>query len=169
LRLTTRDATPEDAPAIAALRNAVSVALTEKHGPGSWTGSITFKGALWDLRRGKIVLALKGSRIVGTMSIGKIKPWAIDRSYFSKVKLPVYLTSMAVDPELQRQGVGRFMLEAAKQEARDWPANALRLDAFEGDAGAGPFYAKCGFTEVGRNTYRSSKLIYFEWLAPPQP
>ena len=32
------------------------------------------------------------------------------------------------------------------------------------DAGAGGFYARCGYTEVGRAVYRDAPLIYFELL-----
>ena len=45
-----------------------------------------------------------------------------------------------------------------------WPADAIRLDAYDADAGAGDFYAKCGFREVGKATYREVPLRYFEKL-----
>ena len=38
------------------------------------------------------------------------------------------------------------------------------LDAYDGAAGAGRFYAKCGFLEVGRKTYRGVPLVYFELM-----
>jgi GNAT superfamily N-acetyltransferase len=69
---------------------------------------------------------------------------------------------MAVHPELQRNGVGRLLLKEAEAIARAWPADAIRLDAFDAEAGAGGFYAKCGWREVGRVTYRKDPLIYFE-------
>jgi hypothetical protein len=47
---------------------------------------------------------------------------------------------------------------------REWPADAIRLDAYDGASGGGPFYRKCGFTEVGRTVYRSTPLVYFEYL-----
>ncbi len=31
-------------------------------------------------------------------------------------------------------------------------------------AGAGPFYALCGYSEMGRTTYRDTPLIYYEML-----
>jgi GNAT superfamily N-acetyltransferase len=71
---------------------------------------------------------------------------------------------MAVAPARQRQDVGRQLIEAAKKMTRDWPAHAIRLDAYDGLAGAGPFYARCGFEEVGRVSYRSVPLVYYEWL-----
>ena len=56
------------------------------------------------------------------------------------------------------------MLDEAKEIARAWPGDAIRLDAYDAAAGAGEFYAKCGFREVGRATYRGTPLIYFELM-----
>jgi len=39
---------------------------------------------------------------------------------------------------------------------------AIRLDAYDAEAGAGRFYARCGYTELGRAIYRSAPLIYYE-------
>jgi GNAT superfamily N-acetyltransferase len=69
---------------------------------------------------------------------------------------------MAVTPAKQRQGIGWRCMEEAKRIARAWPADAIRLDAYDAEAGAGPFYARCGCTEVGRVTYRNTPLIYYE-------
>jgi GNAT superfamily N-acetyltransferase len=71
---------------------------------------------------------------------------------------------MAVHPEFQRQGLGRLLLKEAEAVARAWPADAIRLDAFDADAGAGAFYAKCGFREVARVAYKQDPLIYFEMI-----
>jgi len=38
----------------------------------------------------------------------------------------------------------------------------VRLDAYDGPSGGGPFYAKCGFRELGRTVYRGVPLVYFE-------
>lgn len=157
-------ATPEDAPAIAALRAAVADHLTARHGKGHWSWKATERGIVSSLRRSKILVARDESGVVGTLCLATKKPWAIDRSYFTDCQRPLYLTDMAVAPGLQRQGVGRLCLEEMKRIARDWPADAIRLDAYDGAAGAGDFYLKCGFREVGRVTYRATPLIYFETL-----
>jgi len=59
--------------------------------------------------------------------------------------------------------LGRGLMDAAKQSARDATADALWLDAYESAAGAGPFYAKCGFQRVGSVTRNSLPLAYYEW------
>ena len=77
---------------------------------------------------------------------------------------PLYLLAMAVDPARQRTGIGRALHRRGARSRRDWPADALCLDAYDAAAGAGDFYRKCGFTEVGRADYRNTPLIYFERL-----
>ena len=59
---------------------------------------------------------------------------------------------MAVAPELQRQGLGRTCLAEAEKIARRRKADAIFLDAYDHAAGAGGFYAKCGYRETGRAT-----------------
>jgi GNAT superfamily N-acetyltransferase len=99
---------------------------------------------------------------VGTLRLANKKPWAIDVSYFTPVKKAIYLTGMAVLPNLQRRGIGRLLLQQAVIQAQAWPADAIRLDAFDANAGAGAFYARCGFREVAHVVYKKDPLIYFE-------
>jgi GNAT superfamily N-acetyltransferase len=111
-----------------------------------------------------IFVAREGAEIIATLRLTTKKPWAIDTSYFTACRHPLYLLAMAVTPSRQRQGIGKKCLEAARRIAKAWPADALRLDAYDAKAGAGPFYARCGFTEVGRTSFRNTPLIYHELL-----
>jgi len=151
-----------DAPALAALHTSVAEDLTLRNGHGFWSTKTSEKGALLGIRTTRVVVARIGKTIVGTLRLQTKKPWAIDVSYFTRVETAIYLTSMAVVPSMQRQGIGRSLLEEAKRQVEAWPAGAIRLDAFDADAGAGEFYAKCGFREKGRVVYRKNPLIYFE-------
>jgi predicted N-acetyltransferase YhbS len=162
LRLGT--AVDADAAAIAALRTAAAQRLTEQFGRGHWSGGVTERGVLPAIRASRVIVARDGGRIVGTLRLATKKPWAIDPKYFTKVDRPLYLTDMAVDPAVQRAGIGRRLLQEAVAAAKAWPADAIRLDSYDAEAGAGPFYVKCGFREVGRATYRGDPLIYFELL-----
>jgi GNAT superfamily N-acetyltransferase len=116
------------------------------------------------MRHARVVIARKREIIVGTLRLANKKPWAIDVSYFTPVKKAIYLTSMAVLPKLQRQGIGRLLIEEAVAQARAWPADAIRLDAFDADAGADGFYARCSFRETARVVYKKNPLIYFELI-----
>lgn len=153
-----------DALAIAALRNAAAAHLTQRYGRGHWSGRVTEKGTLRDITSSRVLVARSGDGIVGTLTLTTKKPWAIDVKYFEVVRRPLYLLSMAVDPRCQGQGIGRLLVDEARSVCVDWPADALRLDAYDAAAGAGRFYEKCGFRDVGHVTYRGVPLVYFELL-----
>jgi GNAT superfamily N-acetyltransferase len=161
-----RDATPDDVAAIAGLHNAAAGALTARHGPGPWSALATERGTTLALRHARIRVGRDGKRIVTVLRLATKKPWAIDVSYFTPVKRPLYLTGMVVSVAHQGQGLGlgRLALEDAVAVAQGWPADAIRLDAFDADAGAGRFYTRCGFTERGRVVYKSDPLVYLERL-----
>ncbi|MGD0629350.1 MAG: GNAT family N-acetyltransferase [Terracidiphilus sp.] len=155
-------ATSDDAPALVALKTAAAAGLTKRYGPGFWSNPPTERGVIANMRHAQVLIARRGKTIAGTLRLANKKPWAIDVGYFTPVKKAIYLTSMAVLPKLQRQGIGRLLLEEAIAQARAWPADAIRLDAFDAVAGAGGFYARCGFREVAHVVYKKNPLIYFE-------
>lgn len=158
------DATAADAPAIAALQNAAAGALTERFGEGHWSSLTTERGAAQSLRHARVRVGRSGKRIVTVLRLAPRKPWAIDVDYFTPVERPLYLTGLTVSVGHQGLGLGRQALEDARQIAVEWPADAIRLDAYDADAGAGRFYARCGYAERGRVRYKGNPLIYYELL-----
>ena len=116
------------------------------------------------LKTPQACVARHGAGIVATLRMVTKKPWAIDARYFTASRRPLYLLDMAVAPDEQRRGIGRRCLAEALRVARAWPGDAIRLDAYDADAGAGPFYVKCGYREMGRVVYRKVPLIYYEAL-----
>ena len=112
----------------------------------------------------KVLLARQDKIIVGSLRLTTKKPWAIDTAYFTRVHQPLYLVDMAVKPDLQRTGIGRYMLQEVTSFAKSWPAQAVRLDAYDTPAGAGEFYRKCGYRERGHVIYKGTPLIYFELM-----
>jgi GNAT superfamily N-acetyltransferase len=162
MKLTLERATSSDAGAIAELRNAVADDLERRHGPGPGMGHCTDKGVLYDFRNAQLYAARDRGRIIASLVLATRKPWSIDRSLFTPCPRPLYLIAMVVAPDRQRQGVGRRCLDEAARIARAFPSQAIWLDAYDAPSGAGGFYAKCGYREVGRATYRKAPLIYFE-------
>jgi len=164
MELSFRIAVDHDAGAVAGLRSEVAQDLTRRYGPGHWSSTATERGVLRDIRTSRVLLACHGKRLVGTLRLATKRPWAIDPAFFSLCNRVLYLTDMAVAPGLQGQGIGRHCLKQAETIAVVWPADAIRLDAYEGPVGAGEFYTKCGFQERGRVTYRRTRLVYYELL-----
>lgn len=167
MELSFRIASEEDAAAVALLRAAVAADLTRRHGHGHWSSTTTLAGVIRDIRTSRVLVAEQGDAAVATLRLATRRPWAIDPAYFSLCGRALYLTDMAVAPDLQRQGIGRRCLRQALAVAATWPADAIRLDAYDGPAGAGEFYAKCGYQERGRVIVRRTPLVYYELVLRP--
>ena len=160
-RLTFVIATRDDADAIARLRVDAARDLTARHGHGHWSAEATARGVIAGMRQARVWLASIDGAPAATFRLSTRKPWAIDRAHFAPCARPLYLTDMAVAPAWQRRGVGRRCLDEARAAARAWPAGAIWLAASDAPAGAGAFYARCGFREVARAAYRGVPLRYF--------
>jgi GNAT superfamily N-acetyltransferase len=166
--LTFSDATDADGAAMALLRTGAASVLAARFGPGPWSPpSYTVALRLAAVPgRSCVRLGRRDGTVVSGLRLQTKKPWAIDVTWFSPAARPLYLTDMVVDPEYQRMGFGRAALADAVRTAMAWPADAIRLDAWDADAGAGPFYGCCGYTERGRGVYRGTPLIFYEKVLP---
>jgi GNAT superfamily N-acetyltransferase len=162
--LSFRFANEADARALLKLRLDVDADQKRRFGKDGWSTTISENSVARGLRFSRILVATQRGRIVGALRMETKKPWAVDLKYFTPVAKAVYLHDVNVDPRLQRSGIGRRLMERAKVAAREWPVGAIRLDAYDGPSGGGPFYEKCGFRQVGRAVYRHVPLVYFELL-----
>jgi GNAT superfamily N-acetyltransferase len=153
-----------DAPEIADLRTRVGADMTRQYGRGHWSSAATASSVVSGIRTSRVVNARDGERLVGTLRLATKKPWAIDPAFFADSPHPMYLLDMAVEPLRQREGIGRALLTAAVRVVEEAGGDAIRLDAYDHVAGAGPFYARCGYRDVGHVVYRGVPLIYFELL-----
>lgn len=164
MKVTFATAASDDAASLAALRTSAAGHLTALHGRGHWSSVVTEASVLRGVKTSRVLIARSRGAIVATLTLATKKPWAIDVAYFTGVERALYLHDMAVAPGVQRRGVGGQMVEAAKDIARSWPADSIRLDAYDAPAGAGGFYEACRFREVGRVTYRNTPLVYYEFV-----
>jgi GNAT superfamily N-acetyltransferase len=161
------EARDADAAAIAALRMAVSRELTARFGRGTWSFTLESEASVRaDILTSRVLLVREHGTVIATLRLSSRPPWLGSIDYFTPCNRPLFLTSMAVAPKRQHTGVGRACLEEVKKMARRWPADAICLDAYDAEAGAGDFYRKCGFSEVRRAPYNGTPLIFFEYLVP---
>lgn len=159
-------ATSSDTRAVTTLRTAVAHGMSEQFGEGDWSATPSEADVARTLSVSQVWVARSNTGIVGTVRLARVIPWAIDSSAFTPVASSLYVLGLAVVAEARGQGVGRQLMDAAKHAASLSTAEALWLDAYDHAAGAGPFYLKCGFRQVGRTLHRPMPLIYYEWLAP---
>ncbi len=150
--------------ALAALRIAVAERMTQEFGEGHWSSRPSRAEVLRQLRASRVLVARRDAAIVGTVRLVQALPGVIDTRAFTPVASAFYVLGLAVAPECRGAGIGRRLMDAAKETARSRGAQALWLDAYEHPAGAGAFYAKCGFRMVGRTKLQDLPLLWFEWL-----
>ena len=146
-------ATNTDAAELAALNAATAEDLTQRFGPGFWSSPPSERGILANMRMPKFsrfLVARSNHRIIGTLRLATKKPWAIDTAYFTPASKPRLSNRHGRPSKPPAQRNRPSPDEQAESLARAWPADAIRLDAFDAAAGAGPFYAKCGYREVAR-------------------
>jgi hypothetical protein len=52
------------------------------------------------MRQSTVYVARRRDRLIASLSLQTKKPWAIDTKYFAACKRALYLTGMAVHPDL---------------------------------------------------------------------
>ena len=149
MRVELKFATADDVEDLVSLHSSVSQRLTSLFGKGHWSTSVTERGVLFAMRISKIHVFRSRRKLTAALTLSTRKPWAIDKGYFGPCETPLYLTGMSVAVSHQSRGIGRLCIKQVGRIAGDWPSKATRLDAYNSLAGAGEFYRKCGFREVG--------------------
>ena len=153
-----------DIPALVELRLAVDADQARRFGDDRWWTTISERSVARGLKSSRVLVAPERADCRNAAN-GDEEALG-DLRHFTPVRRAVYLHDVNVEPGLQRSGIGRRLLARARTVARAWPVDAIRVDAYDGPAGGGPFYKKCGFAEVGRTVYRGVPLVYFEFVFP---
>ncbi len=167
LELAITNAVRADAPALTALRVEVARRLLLEHGGGPWSACPSRAIVLRQMRASHMLVARRGEEIVGTVRLIRANPMLLDASAFTPVGVALYLIGLAVEPQARAQGIGRELVETCKRIARSWPAQALWLDTYATAAGAGRFYEKCGFRQVGPTMFKDAPMRFYEWRTDP--
>ena len=157
--------------AINEMRDAARQDLTQRLGPGPWSNpshiqSIRERISLGDpigLTRKTIFVASQGEVIVGSVAVTSFLPAFMKAKYWQDPKskgLGVF--DLVVHHELQKQGLGRFLMEACEQLARDHGFSYVRLDAFAENSNSIGFYRTIGYDERCEIDVRGCRLRLFE-------
>jgi GNAT superfamily N-acetyltransferase len=162
---TIEKAAPDDAAAVAAVRMGAARDLTMKHGLGTWSFAMESEDSVRaELFSATVLIVRAEGSVLGTVKLALRSPYLMPISAFTAVENPIWLTAMNVLPRAQGQGIGRALANAARKSALEMGGEAIRLDSYDANAGAGGFWRRCGFREVGRMNYNGTPLIFFEDL-----
>jgi GNAT superfamily N-acetyltransferase len=158
-----RQAGLDDIKSVRGILAAAAADLTTRFGEGHWSGVRAFETLRKYAGSGTLFVIEADAISVGTLRLTDRKIGFYHNAWFARPKDPAgYLLDMAVHPEQQRRGLGRRAMDMAEQLARKSGLCAIRLDAYQGPAGAGGFYRKCGYALVHRGSMCGVKLEYFE-------
>jgi GNAT superfamily N-acetyltransferase len=164
-----RPARLSDVPRIHALRRTAADGLIQRFGWGPWGGVSFFNTLKRALRQrdgaqaATLFVLEESGRIAATCTLDPETPGFYRRLGYAQPEDPaLYLRSMSVDPALQGRGVGRRMMAEAEDLARRLGLKALRLDAYAHAAGAGGFYAACGYALVTSGVQDGVAFRFYE-------
>jgi GNAT superfamily N-acetyltransferase len=167
-------AAKEHAKAIERMRRESSIDLTAKLGPGHWSGISKLRGiqeriALGDpevLHRKTLYIACRDGEPVGSVSVSTFPPGFWIRRFWSEPRtLGLGVFDLVVFPELQGQGLGRFLMEGTEHLARDHDIRFVRLDAYASNPFSTAFYRHLQYDERTTIDLRGCGLVLFEkWV-----
>ena len=130
MRISVSVARDSDASAIVSLRTAVAESLTRQYGRGHWSSRATEAG----VSRDRNVASACGQNRQGSGGLGAPgRPRSRGPSIPTTLNRSVdrYISSIwPSSPAASAKGVGRRLIEEAKQVAVAWPADAVWLDAY---------------------------------------
>ena len=92
---------------------------------------------------------LLNGRIVGHFNFGFCLDESLDDSYYQ-------LYTIYIDPDTQRQGIGRKLMIYAEEQARANGKRAMVLKVFAKNESARRFYESCGYHRDGRGKIYNS-------------
>ena len=142
---------------------AAAADLVNKHGQGRWQVIPTRSSLSRYLESDTLFVIEKEASVVGTFCFVTRKIVFYRKGWFAFPDDPAgYLINMAIDPQYQRLGVGRQVMNELGKLAGRMKLLAIRLDAYQGAAGAGEFYRKCGCLLVHEGKVGDVGLEYYE-------
>lgn len=103
---------------------------------------------------GQCLVAERSGEIVGTVTVcgpydADAAPWSADVPWF-RDRDTAHFHQFAVDPALQRQGLGRRLVQACEQWAHEHGFKRMALDTAEPAAALRGLYRRLGYAEVGQ-------------------
>jgi GNAT superfamily N-acetyltransferase len=145
-----RTATPDEAPAILALRTAAERWLADR-GIEQWhPGEITLAGVTSQARAGEWHLASDNGVACATLRLLWSDPlW----TGIGTQRPAVYVHGLVIDRAYAGQGLGARLLDWAADQGRRAGAEVLRLDCVEINPALRSYYARLGFRQVGRRDF----------------
>lgn len=139
-----RDARPEDAGPVAAL-------LTELGYPGNQAAGVRRRLALWaDEAAGRALIAERDGQVLGVVAVTAI-PYLEQEGRWGRI------VALVVSSACRGQGVGRLLVQAAEDAARELGCVAMEVTSARSRTESHPFYQNLGYQDWADRSARYRK------------
>lgn len=139
---------PADYDAVWALHVSALRAVGAHAGRGPWDDDLAAIESVYLKDHGEFLVGALRGRVV---AMGAVKRISAEHVKFKR---------MRVEPSLQGQGIGRAMLGALEQRARELGYRTLHLDTTTQQVAAQRLYEKSSYREAGRGEWRGTDEIW---------
>ena len=137
------------------LHRVALAAIGADAGPGPWDDDLEQIEQSYLTARGDFLVGILDDRVAAMGALRHIDQQTAE------------LKRMRVSPSLQRQGLGRQMLQALEARARDLGYTAIVLDTSDRQTAAIALYQAHGYLETGRGELAGLPTLFFrKTLAP---
>lgn len=157
-----------DAKQIARIQNRCAEEITSRLGIGHWSKTSDTESVKRRMESKTLfvvfdVEAADPTIPIATFTVGTKAPQFWPKKIWREPDARmVGVFGISVLPELQRHGIGAWMMDQVAELARTNHATYVRLDAYEENPVSVAFYRKIGYEERGRVVVRTIPLICFE-------
>ena len=149
--------------AIHDIRAECAADLLIRHGPGHWATTSSLAYVRSEASAKSLYAVKMGSQVIATFALARKPPLFFDLEDFAFPEDPAaYLSALAVLPDFQGQGIGTWCMQQMDAITLSWDGLALRFDAYDSPAGAGPFYERCGYQPCGKFSFNKVPLVLYE-------
>lgn len=130
----------------------------------NYTGSYQDESiTLARIKDGECYVLVQDSTLIGTITIRRHSPYYAEKHEWFRRSDVVMCSQFAIDPALQRKGLGSHLMDFAEQRARELGALELALDTAEGASHLMRLYQNRGYRFIdyvqhAGKTYRSVVL-----------
>jgi ribosomal protein S18 acetylase RimI-like enzyme len=140
---------PGDAEAVWRLHDAALDDAGVHGGRGPWEDDLRDIGATYVDSGGDFLVGLAEGEVVGMGGLHRRSAGECE------------IRRMRVHPDFQRQGLGRLILEALEERARELGFQTVRLDTTEDQTAAQRLYETSGYREVGRR--HTERFVFIDF------
>lgn len=144
-----RMATPDDVPAVMALVHRV-VPVMQAQGNLQWNAAYPNAAVFeQDISRGHLWIVIESDAVIGVAAITTDPEPDYAQAGLDIDEAAVVVHRLAVDPAIQRGGVGRALMIHAEQIAGTLGINALRVDTNTSNEATQRMFPKLGYRLAG--------------------